>query len=190
MISHPYNVYEESEGGTFVTDEKMIQRSSKLTVLDNLLSVLIPHHHRVLVFVQFLETLHLLEDYCSFRGFRTCVIHGATNQADRDNQIAEFQSSNDIPLFLLTTRSGGLGINLSAADTVILYDSDWNPQQDIQAMDRVHRLGQKRDVAVYRLITLGTLDVQLLKIAEEKRKLERIVTHHDRAVTLMLNLYL
>ena len=118
------------------------------------------------------------------------MIYGATNQADRDNQIAEFQSSNDIPLFLLTTRSGGLGINLSAADTVILYDSDWNPQQDIQAMDRVHRLGQKRDVAVYRLITLGTLDVQLLRIAEEKRKLERIVTHHDRAVTLMLNLYL
>ena len=67
---------------------------------------------------------------------------------------------------------------------MVLYDSDWNPQQDIQAMDRAHRLGQKRDVVVYRFVTLGTMDVQLIKIAEEKRKLERIVTHHDHAVVL------
>ena len=130
--------------------------------------------------------MHLLEDYCSFRGYENCSIHGSTLQGDRDQEIKDFQSREDIPIFLLTTRSGGLGINLSAADTVILYDSDWNPQQDIQAMDRAHRLGQKRHVVVYRFLTLGTMDVQLLKIAEEKRKLERIVTHHDRAVCVTL----
>lgn len=185
IVSHPYNVYEEKNGKEYVTDESLIQASSKLNVLDSLLQQLIPDGHRVLIFVQFIETLHLLEDYAVFRGWKYCAIHGAITQTEREESIAKFNKDPSIPLFFLTTRSGGLGINLSTADTVVLYDSDWNPQQDIQAMDRVHRIGQKKNVAVYQLITLKSIDVHLLKIAEEKRQLERIVTHHSRSVDLV-----
>lgn len=183
IVSHPYNVYEEKNAtGTYITDESMIEASSKLSVLDKLLKELIQQGHRTLVFVQFVETLHLLEDYANYRGWKYCMIHGMVTQVERENAINRFNKDPSIPLFFLTTRSGGLGINLSSADTVVLYDSDWNPQQDIQAMDRAHRIGQKRNVAVYQLITLKSIDVHLLNIAEEKRQLERIITHHSRSV--------
>lgn len=187
IVSHPFNVYEEkNSSGEYVTDEKTIQASSKLSVLDTLLKELIHQGHRALVFVQFVETLHLLEDYATFRQWTYCAIHGAVTQTEREESITRFNNDPTIPLFFLTTRSGGLGINLSSADTVILYDSDWNPQQDIQAMDRVHRIGQKKNVAIYQLITLKSIDVHLLKIAEEKRQLERIVTHHSKSVDILI----
>lgn len=98
--------------------------------------------------------LDILEDYCNYRRFSYCRIDGSTDMTSRDSQIEAFMSEgSDKFIFLLSTRAGGLGINLTAADTVVIYDSDFNPQMDLQAMDRAHRIGQKNNVNVYRLIT-------------------------------------
>lgn len=97
--------------------------------------------------------LDILEDYCNMRGYKYCRIDGSTDIKSRESQIDMFNSTDEHFLFLLSTRAGGLGINLTAADTVVIYDSDFNPQMDLQAMDRAHRIGQKRFVKVYRLVT-------------------------------------
>ncbi len=96
-------------------------------------------------------------------------------QDERRLQIKEFNENPEYRLFLLSTRAGGQGINLASADTVILYDSDWNPQQDLQAQDRAHRIGQKNPVIIYRLATKGTVEEELLLSAEGKRRLEKLV---------------
>lgn len=103
--------------------------------------------------------LDILEDYCNFRDFKYCRIDGSTDMTARDEQIEDFMTpGTEKFVFLLSTRAGGLGINLTSADTVIIYDSDWNPQMDLQAMDRAHRIGQKNLVNVYRLITENTVE--------------------------------
>lgn len=102
--------------------------------------------------------LDILEDYCNLRMYKYCRIDGSTDMNSREMQIDSFMAEgSDRFIFLLSTRAGGLGINLTAADTVIIYDSDFNPQMDLQAMDRAHRIGQKNMVNVYRLITEQTV---------------------------------
>lgn len=144
-----------------------------------LLDVLLPHlfslNHKVLLFSQFKTTLDILDDYCTLKDWKTCRIDGGVSQLDRREQIKQFNEDEDFKLFLLSTRAGGQGINLAAADTVILYDSDWNPQQDLQAQDRAHRIGQTRPVIVYRLATKGTVEEDLLLSADAKRRLEKLV---------------
>lgn len=108
--------------------------------------------------------LDIIEDYLNFKEFKYCRIDGSTFLEDREDQIEEFTKENsDKFVFLLSTRAGGLGINLTTADTVILYDSDWNPQVDLQAMDRAHRIGQKKNVNVYRLITENTIEEKIVE---------------------------
>merc|ERR1712188_292645 len=94
---------------------------------------------------------------------------------DRRDMVEDWQTQPDIFCFLLSTRAGGLGINLTAADTVIFYDSDWNPTMDAQAMDRAHRLGQTKQVTVYRLVTTGTIEERILRRAREKHEIQSIV---------------
>jgi len=106
---------------------------------------------------------------------KVCRIDGSVAQDNRRAQIAEFNTNKQAKIFLLSTRAGGQGINLAAADTVILFDSDWNPQQDLQAQDRAHRIGQTRPVVVYRLATKGTVEEDLLLSADAKRRLEKLV---------------
>lgn len=101
--------------------------------------------------------LDIFEDYCHLRAYSYCRIDGSTDMKSREDQIEAFMNTDQHFLFLLSTRAGGLGINLTAADTVILYDSDFNPQMDLQAMDRAYRIGQKKFVKVYRLITENTV---------------------------------
>merc|ERR1712157_124839 len=116
-----------------------------------------------------------MEDYLNYRQWKYCRIDGSTDVDDRQKQMDEFNnSSSDIFVFLLSTRAGGLGINLTAADTCIIFDSDWNPHQDSQAMDRCHRIGQTRPVAVYRLLTLGSVDIEMMEKQISKKKLERM----------------
>lgn len=108
------------------------------------------------------SVLNIIEDYCTYRKFTFCRIDGGTSLEERESQMQEFtKEKSPIFIFLLSTRAGGLGINLYTADTVILYDSDWNPQMDLQAMDRAHRIGQKNTVKVYRLLTKGTIEERL-----------------------------
>ncbi len=121
--------------------------------MDKLLRKLIPEGHKILIFSQFTMQLNVLEDYCALRGYQFCRIDGQNDISSRDVQMKDFNTNPNLKIFLLSTRAGGLGINLVSADTVIIYDIDWNPQNDNQAMDRAYRIGQVRPVHVYKLIT-------------------------------------
>eukprot|EP00057_Strongylocentrotus_purpuratus_P019153 XP_011673627.1 PREDICTED: lymphocyte-specific helicase-like [Strongylocentrotus purpuratus] len=134
----------------------------------------------VLIFSQFTTMLDILEDFCHMRSHQYCRLDGTTSLEDRQERMKEFNSNPDVFLFLLSTRAGGLGINLTAADTVIIYDSDWNPQSDLQAQDRCHRIGQTKPVVIYRLVTANTIDQRIVERAAAKRKLEKMVIHQGK----------
>lgn len=153
----------------FVTD------SGKLAKLDELLFKLKAGGHRVLLYFQMTRMIDLMEEYLTYRNYKYCRLDGSTKLEDRRDTVADFQTRPEIFIFLLSTRAGGLGINLTSADTVIFYDSDWNPTIDSQAMDRAHRLGQTRQVTVYRLITRGTIEERIRKRAMQKEEVQRVV---------------
>ncbi|OGE57279.1 hypothetical protein PENARI_c002G04408 [Penicillium arizonense] len=164
-----YNHIEVPSMRRFVTD------SGKLAKLDELLRELKPGGHRVLLYFQMTRMIDLMEEYLTYRNYKYCRLDGSTKLEDRRDTVADFQTNPEIFVFLLSTRAGGLGINLTAADTVIFYDSDWNPTIDSQAMDRAHRLGQTRQVTVYRLITRGTIEERIRKRALQKEEVQRVV---------------
>ncbi|KAH7032743.1 SNF2 family N-terminal domain-containing protein [Microdochium trichocladiopsis] len=153
----------------FVTD------CGKLAKLDQLLFKLKEEGHRVLLYFQMTRMIDMIEEYLTYRNYKYCRLDGSTKLEDRRDTVADFQSRPEIFIFLLSTRAGGLGINLTSADTVIFYDSDWNPTIDSQAMDRAHRLGQTRQVTVYRLITRGTIEERIRKRAMQKEEVQRVV---------------
>lgn len=153
----------------FVTD------SGKLAKLDELLRNLKNGGHRVLLYFQMTRMIDLMEEYLTYRNYKYLRLDGSTKLEDRRDTVHDFQTRPDIFIFLLSTRAGGLGINLTAADTVIFYDSDWNPTIDSQAMDRAHRLGQTRQVTVYRMITRGTIEERIRKRALQKEEVQRVV---------------
>ncbi|ESL11362.1 transcription activator [Trypanosoma rangeli SC58] len=184
VINHPYMMNGGEEGPPFITDERIVKYSGKMLILDKLLHRLQREReakHRVLIFSQFTTMLDILEDYSTMRGFKVCRIDGNTSGYDRDAQMAAFNSPNsDHFIFLLSTRAGGLGINLQAANHVVIYDSDWNPQMDLQAQDRAHRIGQTRVVRVYRFITGGTVEEKIYRRALKKLYLDAMVVQHGR----------
>ncbi|MCQ2817816.1 MAG: SNF2-related protein, partial [archaeon] len=157
------------------TCDKLISDCAKLKKLDELLNRLFAEGHRVLIFAQMTKLLDILEDYMSKKKFTYFRMDGSTQIADRRDMINEFQTNPKIFAFLLSTRAGGLGVNLTGADTVIFYDLDWNPQVDLQAMDRAHRIGQKKLVSVYRLVTKGTIEERILKRAQQKKNIQTTV---------------
>ncbi|XP_060722070.1 chromatin-remodeling ATPase INO80 [Tachysurus vachellii] len=155
--------------------ESLITDSGKLHTLDLLLTQLKSQGHRVLIYSQMTRMIDLLEEYMVYRKHTYMRLDGSSKISERRDMVAGFQSRTDIFVFLLSTRAGGLGINLTAADTVIFYDSDWNPTVDQQAMDRAHRLGQTKQVTVYRLICKGTIEERILQRAKEKSEIQRMV---------------
>ncbi|KAF7463987.1 Hypothetical predicted protein [Marmota monax] len=155
--------------------ESLITDSGKLYALDVLLTRLKSQGHRVLIYSQMTRMIDLLEEYMVYRKHTYMRLDGSSKISERRDMVADFQNRNDIFVFLLSTRAGGLGINLTAADTVIFYDSDWNPTVDQQAMDRAHRLGQTKQVTVYRLICKGTIEERILQRAKEKSEIQRMV---------------
>ncbi|KAK3323807.1 SNF2 family N-terminal domain-containing protein [Cercophora scortea] len=177
VCNSPHNFYNPwASENNLAVDETIVTASGKMLLLDRLLPALFKGGHKVLIFSQFKTQLDIIEDYCSeLRGWPFCRIDGGVAQDDRRAQIEEFNTNPDVKVFLLSTRAGGQGINLASADTVILFDSDWNPQQDLQAQDRCHRIGQTRPVVVYRLATKGTVEEELLMSADAKRRLEKLV---------------
>lgn len=121
--------------------------------MDKMLAKLFANGNRVLIFSQYVIVLDVLEDYLEFRNYKFERIDGSTAQASRQHAIDRFNAPNsDRFCFLLSTRATRLGINLASADTVIIYDADFNPQNDLQALSRAHRMGQKKSVAVYTLV--------------------------------------
>ncbi|VDI53953.1 DNA helicase INO80 [Mytilus galloprovincialis] len=162
--------------GVYCPDkESLVTDAGKLFVLDTLLQRLKSEGHRVLIYSQMTKMIDLLEEYMWHRKHIYIRLDGSSKISERRDMVADFQSRNDIFVFLLSTRAGGLGINLTAADTVIFYDSDWNPTVDQQAMDRAHRLGQTKQVTVYRLICKGTIEERILQRAKEKSEIQRMV---------------
>ncbi|KAI1386103.1 SNF2 family N-terminal domain-containing protein [Hypoxylon trugodes] len=177
VCNSPHNFYNPwAYDENIPVDESIVTASGKMLLLDRLLPELFEHGHKVLIFSQFKTQLDILHDYCAgLRKWNVCRIDGGVAQEDRRQQIKEFNEDPDFKIFLLSTRAGGQGINLASADTVILFDSDWNPQQDLQAQDRCHRIGQTRPVIVYRIATKGTVEEELLLSADAKRRLEKLV---------------
>ena len=120
--------------------------------------------------------LDILEDFCLFREYNYCRLDGNTELDDREKYIEEFTKPNSEKfVFLISTRAGGLGLNLMTANIVVLYDSDWNPQIDLQAMDRAHRIGQTKIVQVFRLITQNTMEEKMVEKQTMKLKLDSLI---------------
>lgn len=180
--NHPYLFDGAEPGPPYTTDEHLVYNSAKLKILDKLLKKMKEAGSRVLIFSQMSRILDILEDYCYFRGYKYCRIDGSTAHEDRIQSIDDYNAPDSEKfIFLLTTRAGGLGINLTSADIVVLYDSDWNPQADLQAMDRAHRIGQKKQVRVFRLVTDNSVEEKILERATQKLRLDQLVIQQNRS---------
>jgi chromodomain-helicase-DNA-binding protein 1 len=160
----------------------IVTTSGKMMLLDRLLTKLKADGHRVLIFSQMVHMLDILTDYLKLRNYTYQRLDGTVPASDRKIAIDHFNApGSDDYCFLLSTRAGGLGINLMTADTVVIFDSDWNPQADLQAMARAHRIGQQKPVSVYRLVSKDTIEEEILERARNKRMLEFITI--QRGVT-------
>merc|ERR1711971_659316 len=181
-VNHPYLIeYPLTEdGGFYRSDEDMVTICGKLRVLDQLLTDLNSRGHKTLIFSQMTKMLDIIGDYLNLRKWKFCRLDGSMNWIDRQANIDSFNTDTDVKVFLLSTRAGGLGINLTSADTCIIYDSDWNPQQDLQAQDRCHRIGQTKPVMIYRLVTANTIDQKIVERAAAKRRLEKMIIHSKK----------
>lgn len=164
------------------TLKALVSSSGKMMLIDQLLTKLKKDNHRVLIFSQMVRMLDILGDYLQLRGHQFQRLDGTIAPGPRRMAIDHFNAADSQDFcFLLSTRAGGLGINLMTADTVILFDSDWNPQADLQAMARAHRIGQKHPVTVYRLVSKDTVEEEVLERARNKLMLEFITI--QRGVT-------
>ncbi|OAD75637.1 Homeodomain-like DNA binding domain-containing transcription factor, partial [Phycomyces blakesleeanus NRRL 1555(-)] len=173
--NHPY-LFPQAETISYSRREQLkglVENSGKMVLLDKLLTRLKTDGHRVLIFSQLVMMLDILSDYMAMRGHPFQRLDGSMKTEER-NKAIEHYNAPDSPdfVFLLSTRAGGMGINLCTADTVIIFDSDWNPQNDLQAMSRAHRIGQTRSVNVYRLVTKGTMEEDIIERAKRKMVLE------------------
>ncbi|TKX20911.1 putative SNF family protein [Elsinoe australis] len=180
--NHPYLFDGAEPGPPYTTDEHLVDNAAKMIMLDKLLKKMQAQGSRVLIFSQMSRVLDILEDYSVMRGFQYSRIDGSTAHEDRIAAIDDYNKPDSEKfLFLLTTRAGGLGINLTTADIVVLFDSDWNPQADLQAMDRAHRIGQTKQVYVYRFITENAIEEKVLDRAAQKLRLDQLVIQQGRA---------
>ncbi|PSN55247.1 Lymphoid-specific helicase, partial [Blattella germanica] len=165
IVNHPYLVHFPLVPGKkeLKVDEELVNKSGKLLVLDAMLAKLKKRGHKVLLFSTFTTLLDLLEDYLIMRDYNYVRLDGAVKIEDRQERIKAFNTDPNLFIFLISTRAGGLGINLTAADTVITYDSDWT-----------------RPVVVYRFVTAGTVDQQIVERAAAKRKLEKMIIQRGK----------
>lgn len=174
-ITNPYHQAQVKLSIAFPDKQLLQYDCGKLQKLASLLQELIPNGHRALIFTQMTKVLDILEQFLNLHGYRYLRLDGATKIEERQLLTEKFNRDPKIPVFILSTRSGGLGINLTGADTVIFYDSDWNPAMDKQCQDRCHRIGQMRDVHIYRFVSEYTIESNILKKANQKRQLDNVV---------------
>ncbi|XP_060813806.1 ATP-dependent helicase brm-like [Bombus pascuorum] len=172
-IEEKYCEHVGTQGSGIVTGPDLYRASGKFELLDRILPKLKVTNHRVLLFCQMTQLMTIMEDYLNWRGFKYLRLDGATKAEDRGGLLKKFNDpGSEYFLFLLSTRAGGLGLNLQAADTVIIFDSDWNPHQDLQAQDRAHRIGQKNEVRVIRLMTVNSVEERILAAAKYKLNMD------------------
>lgn len=171
ICNHPYLFLND-----WYVDDDLIRSSGKFELLDRMLPKLKAGGHRVLMFSQMTQAMTILERYFEYRGFLSVRLDGSTSSDEREKRVALFNDpESPFFIFLLSTRAGGLGLNLATADTVIIFDSDWNPMMDAQAQDRAHRIGQKKEVRVYRLVTNTLVEEKILSRAANKKNLNGLV---------------
>ncbi|KAH9321135.1 hypothetical protein KI387_015774, partial [Taxus chinensis] len=188
VCAHPYMLegVEPQINNVHEAYRQLLEASGKLHLLDKMMLKLKEQGHRVLIYSQFQHMLDILEDYLSYKKWSYERIDGKVSGVERQIRIDRFNASNSTRFcFILSTRAGGLGINLATADTVIIYDSDWNPHADLQAMARAHRLGQTNKVMIFRLVTRGTIDERMMQLTKKKMILEHLVV--GRLKTQVLN---
>ncbi|CAK9437953.1 uncharacterized protein LODBEIA_P23310 [Lodderomyces beijingensis] len=156
--------------------EILLANSCKFQALEQIVIPLITSGHKCLIFSQFTKVMDLIQDWLSHIDIEVCRLDGSTQHEEREEQISLFNNpKSPIQVFLLSTRAGGLGINLTAADTVILFDNDWNPQMDLQAIDRIHRIGQTKPVKIFRFVVRDSIEEILISRSSSKRFLEKLV---------------
>ena len=169
-------------------DKRLLQFDcGKLQRLAVLLRDLQAGGHRALIFTQMTKVLDILEQFLNIYGYRYLRLDGATKIEQRQILTERFNTDRSILVFILSSRSGGLGINLTGADTVIFYDSDWNPSMDKQCQDRCHRIGQTQDVHIYRLVSEYTIESNILRKANQKRMLDDVVIQEGDFTTDYFN---
>lgn len=165
-------------------DKRLLQYDcGKLQALDKLLRKLQTGGHRALIFTQMTKVLDILEQFLNIHGHKYLRLDGATKVEQRQILCDRFNADTRILCFILSTRSGGLGLNLTGADTVIFYDQDWNPAMDKQCQDRCHRIGQTRDVHIYRLVSEHTIEANILRKASQKQMLDDVVIQEGEFTT-------
>uniref|UniRef100_A0A3B4VBY7 Chromodomain helicase DNA binding protein 1-like n=1 Tax=Seriola dumerili TaxID=41447 RepID=A0A3B4VBY7_SERDU len=177
-VDHPY-LFDGVEPEPFEMGEHLIEASGKLCLLDSMLAYLHKEGHRILLFSQMTRMLDILQDYMEYRGYSYERLDGSVRGEERNLAVKNF-SSKDIFVFLLSTKAGGVGLNLTAADTVIFMDSDFNPQNDLQAAARCHRIGQNRPVKVIRLLARDTVEEIMYSRAVSKLHLTNTVIEEGR----------
>lgn len=175
-LCHPFmysEAIEERHHDPSVLHRNLVEASAKLLLLEIMLPKLKERGHRVLIFSQFLQQLDILEDFLAGMGFQFRRLDGAMSSLEKQRRIDAFNAP-DSPLFafLLSTRAGGVGINLATADTVIIMDPDFNPHQDIQALSRAHRIGQKQKVLCFQLMTKDTVEERIMQVGRKKMALD------------------
>uniref|UniRef100_A0A0N4ZEF5 SNF2-family ATP dependent chromatin remodeling factor snf21 n=1 Tax=Parastrongyloides trichosuri TaxID=131310 RepID=A0A0N4ZEF5_PARTI len=181
LCNHPFlfeNVEDECKSfwGRECTGKDLFRVSGKFEFMDRVLPKFKATGHRVLIFCQMTSAMTLMEDYFTYREWKYLRLDGSTKPDERGELLKVFNAPNsDYFLFILSTRAGGLGLNLQTADTVIIFDSDWNPHQDLQAQDRAHRIGQKNEVRVLRLITANSVEEKILAAARYKLNVDEKV---------------
>ncbi|CAK9216882.1 unnamed protein product [Sphagnum troendelagicum] len=188
LCGHPYLLdgMEPQTRNQSEANRQLLMVSGKMVLLEKMMSKLKLQGHRVLIYSQFTRMLDILEDWLHVKKWGYERIDGKINGAERQVRIDRFNAPNSSKFcFLLSTRAGGLGINLATADTVIIYDSDWNPHADLQAMARAHRLGQTNKVMIFRLVTRGTIEERMMQLTKKKMVLEHLVV--GRMKTQVLN---
>lgn len=171
ICNHPYLFLDYLEPEDM--KDNIFRSSGKFELLDRILPKMIRTGHKVLIFSQFTQLMDIMQIFFDYRGIKHLRLDGGTKHEDRARNLEIFNDPyNEFQVFLLSTRAGGHGLNLQVADTVIIFDSDWNPQMDEQAKDRAHRIGQKREVRVYRLITTTRIEEGILSKATMKKDLD------------------
>ena len=175
LLFHPYTRLVPG-ASQYSVDDELVSMCGKFRLLDSILPKLKATGHRVLIFNQMTKTMNILEDYFRMRNYTFLRLDGTTATEDRTDSLRAYNAvDSDYFIFILSTKAGGLGLNLQSADTVILFDSDWNPQNDLQAQARAHRIGQKQQVVVLRLITSSTIEEKVLATAHQKLNHEAMV---------------
>ncbi|GAA5851229.1 hypothetical protein JCM5353_005258, partial [Sporobolomyces roseus] len=183
ICNHPFcfEAVERSIDPTGLNNATLYRVAGKFELLDRILPKLFATGHRVLMFFQMTTVMTIFEDYLNFRRIEHLRLDGTTKHEDRSMLLKLFNEPNSkYPIFILSTRAGGLGLNLQTADTVIIFDSDWNPHQDLQAQDRAHRIGQKKEVRILRLVTERSVEEHVMAGAAKKIEMDKKIIQAGR----------